>query len=108
MTTVSDDLAAHAEAVVIEAVSTVVQHSAAATIAVEVSVTDELLIEISDDGRAISPGTQRHNSLHNIAQRAEDLGGHCTIASPPTGGTHVRWSAPLQHSQINAEGTSST
>jgi len=73
-----------------------VRHSGAATIAVEVSVTDELHIEITDDGCGIPSDNQRHSGLANMAQRAEDLGGHCTITSPPTGGTQVRWSAPLQ------------
>jgi signal transduction histidine kinase len=96
MTAVSDELAEHAEAVVVEALSNAVWHSGAATIAVEVSVTDELLIEITDDGRGIPPNNLRRSGLANIARRAEYRGGHCTITSPPTGGTHVRWSAPLQ------------
>jgi signal transduction histidine kinase len=94
--TVSDELAGHAEAIVVEALSNAVRHSGAATIAVEVSVTDELLIEITDDGRGILSDNRRHSGLANIAQRAEYRGGHCTITSPPTGGTQVRWSAPLQ------------
>jgi signal transduction histidine kinase len=92
---VSDEFAEQAEAVVVEALSNAVRHAGAATIAVEVSVTDELLIEITDDGCGIPSDNQRHSGLANMAQRAEDLGGHCTITSPPTGGTQVRWSAPL-------------
>ena len=96
MATVSDELAEHAEAVIVEALSNAVRHAGAATIAVEVSVTDELLIEITDDGRGIPSGNQRHSGLANMARRAEELGGHCTITSAPAGGTQVRWSAPLQ------------
>ncbi len=96
MTAVGDELAEHAEAVVIEALSNAVRHSGAATITVAVSVTDELLIEITDDGRGIPCGNQRHSGLANMVQRANDRAGQCTIASPLTGGTHVRWSAPLQ------------
>jgi two-component system, NarL family, sensor histidine kinase DevS len=95
-TTVCDELAEHAEAVVLEALSNAVRHSGAATIAVEVTVTDELLIEVTDDGRGIACDNQRHSGLANMARRAEDLGGHCSISSPPAGGTHVRWSAPLR------------
>ena len=94
--TVSDELAAHAEAVVVEALSNAVRHAGAAAIAVAVSVTDELLVEITDDGHGIPSDNQRHSGLANMARRAEDCGGHCAITSPPTGGTHVRWSAPLQ------------
>lgn len=97
MSTVSDDLAVHAEAVVVEALTTAVLHSAAATVAVEISVSNELLIEITDDGHAHSLDKRRHNSLDHIAQRAEKVGGHCTITGAPTVGTHVRWGAPLPH-----------
>ena len=96
MNTVSDQLAEHAEAVVVEALSNAVQQSGAVAITLEVSVTDELLIEITDDGRGIPSDNERHSGLADIAQRAEDLGGHCTITSPQNGGTHVCWSAPLQ------------
>ncbi len=94
-TTVSGELAEHAEAVVVEALSNAVRHSGAATITVEVSVTDELLVEITDDGSGIPDDNQRHSGLANMSQRAKDLGGDCRITSPPTGGTHLRWSAPL-------------
>jgi signal transduction histidine kinase len=96
--TVSDELAEHAQAVVVEALSNAVRHAEAATIAVEVSVTDQLRIEITDDGRGIPADNQRHSGLANMAQRAQDLGGHCAITSPPTGGTHIHWSAPLHDS----------
>jgi signal transduction histidine kinase len=95
---VSDALAEHAQAVVVEALSNAVRHAEAATIAVEVNITDQLHIEITDDGRGIPSDNQRHSGLANMAQRAEDLGGHCEITSPPTGGTHVHWSAPLHDS----------
>jgi two-component system, NarL family, sensor histidine kinase DevS len=98
MTAVSDELAEHAEAVVIEALGNAVRHSGAAAIAVEVCVTDELLIEITDDGDGIPSDIQRRGGLADIVRRAEDLGGHCAVASSPTCGTQVRWRAPLQHS----------
>ena len=97
-TTVSDELGEHAEAVVVEALSNAVRHAGAATIAVEVSVTDQLRIQITDDGRGIPSDNQRHSGLANMAQRAEGLGGNCAITSPPTGGTDVHWSAPLHDS----------
>jgi len=95
---VSDELAEHAEAVVVEALSNAVRRSRAASVTVEVSVTDVLLVEITDDGREISSESQRHSGLAAISLRAEELGGRCTVTSPPAGGTQIRWSAPLQHS----------
>nr|WP_232001907.1 MULTISPECIES: GAF domain-containing protein [unclassified Mycobacterium] len=96
MTAVSDELAEHAEAVVSEALSNAVRHSRAATIAVEVTVTDELLIEITDDGRGAALD-HSYGGLDEIARHAKDLGGDCAITSPAGGGTRVRWSAPLQN-----------
>ncbi len=94
-TTVSDELAEHAEAVVIEALSNAVRHSGSATITVAVSVGDELLVEITDDGCGIPADNPRHSGLANMTQRAKGFGGDCTITSPLAGGTHVRWTAPL-------------
>ncbi|ORW18548.1 histidine kinase [Mycobacterium nebraskense] len=98
MTAVSDELAEHAEAFVSEALSDAVRHSRAGTIAVEITVTDELLIEITDDGRGAPSDQQDHGGLDEIARRVKDLGGECAINSAPSGGTRVRWSAPLQNS----------
>ncbi|OBH89804.1 histidine kinase [Mycobacterium sp. E2733] len=98
MTAVSDELAEHAEAVVNEALSTAVRHSCAATIAVEITVTDELLIEITDDGRGAALDQQTRCELDKITRRAKNLGGDCAITNPPGGGTRVRWSAPLRNS----------
>ncbi|WP_231972178.1 GAF domain-containing protein [Mycobacterium sp. E3251] len=96
MTAVSDELAAHAEAVISEALGNAVRHSRAASIAVEVTVTDELLIEVTDDGSGTRPDHQSRCGMDAITRRARDLGGDCAITSPPGGGTRVRWSAPLQ------------
>lgn len=96
MTAVGDELAAHAEAVISEALSNAVRQSRAATVAVDVTVTDELLIEITDDGDGAASGNQGHGGLEEIARRANELGGDCAITCPSSGGTRVRWSAPLQ------------
>lgn len=92
---VAGSLADDAEAVVVEALSNAVRHSDAATITVDVAVGDDLIIVVADDGRGIPEDNQRHSGLSNMAQRAEKYGGHCRIESPPSGGTHVRFSAPL-------------
>lgn len=101
MTVVSDEQAEHAEVVVVEVLSNAVLQSGTANINVEVSVTDELLIEITGDGRGIPSDDQRRIGLANIAQCAEDLGGHCTITGPPDGGIHVCWRIPLQDPYLN-------
>ena len=87
-------LADHAEAVVREAVSNAVQHADANTLTVTVDVGDELLIEVADNGVGIS-GDITGSGLTNLWKRAEDVGGSFTIGNIPSGGTVLRWSAPL-------------
>lgn len=87
-------LADHAEAVVREAVSNAVRHAKANNLAVNVTVEDELCIEVSDDGRGV-PAEVTGSGLTNLRRRAEDVGGAFSVESPPRGGTVLRWSAPL-------------
>ncbi len=95
MTAVGPELANHAEAVVTEAVSNTVRHAGATALTVEVTVADELAIEIIDDGRGIPVITERRSGLANIVKRAEQASGRCKLETPPEGGTIIRWSAPL-------------
>jgi len=92
---VSSELGDHAEAVVTEAVSNAVRHSGATNLTVEVSVADELALDIIDNGRGIPADNQRRSGLANMQRRAEQNGGSFQITSPPPGGTHIHWTAPL-------------
>jgi signal transduction histidine kinase len=87
-------LADHAEAVVREAVSNAVRHANATTLTVNVKVEDDLGIEVTDNGQGM-PADVTGSGLANLRQRAEDVGGVCTVENAPTGGTLLRWSAPL-------------
>ncbi|HEY5116632.1 MAG TPA: GAF domain-containing protein [Nakamurella sp.] len=88
-------VAQHAEAVLREAVSNAVRHSRAGELAVTITVGDELVIDVRDDGGGI-PDTVTRGGLDNMQVRAEQVGGACTITSGDGGGgTRVRWTAPL-------------
>lgn len=84
----------HAEAVVREAVSNAVRHSAARLVNVTVRVEDDLLIEVSDDGRGV-PTDVTTSGLNNLRARAAEMGGEFVIGAAPDGGTTLRWRAPL-------------
>lgn len=88
-------LANHAEAVLREAVSNAVRHANATSLAINVSVEDDVRVEVVDDGVGIS-GDITESGLRNLRQRADDAGGEFTIENMPTGGTLLRWSAPLR------------
>ena len=94
LSVVDAGLADHAEAVVREAVSNAVRHANATTLTINVVVGDELCIEVADNGRGI-PSDVTGSGLTNLRQRAEDAGGSFILEAPPTGGTKLRWCAPL-------------
>jgi signal transduction histidine kinase len=87
-------LAGHAEAVLREALSNVVKHAAAANIHLDISVADDLMIEVRGDGDGTSkPGFR--DGLDNLAEMTRDVPGSLTIDNVDTGGTRLRWMAPL-------------
>lgn len=88
------DIAEHTHAVVREAISNAVRHSGASELSVTLSVDDNLIVEVTDNGTGIPEDAERRG-LRNLAARAAAAGGSLTITSPITGGTRVLWSTPL-------------
>ena len=87
-------IAQHSEAVLRESVSNAVRHSRAAELAVIITVGDDLIIDVRDDGVGI-PDTVTRSGLDNMQVRAEQVGGACTITPADGGGSRVTWTAPL-------------
>lgn len=52
-------------------------------------------LEIADDGRGLS-SERKGVGLSSMRERAEELGGTCTIESLPANGTHVSARLPCQ------------
>ena len=71
-----------------------VRHSRAAELAVTITVGDDLVIDVRDDGVGI-PDTVTRSGLNNMQVRAEQISGACTITPVDRGGTRVIWTAPL-------------
>nr|WP_157109576.1 GAF domain-containing sensor histidine kinase [Rhodococcus sp. WMMA185] len=94
LSVVDSTLAEHAEAVLCEALSNVVHHAAAETVTISISVYDDLVIEVSDDGVGFSEDVAT-SGLENMATRAREVNGRFTIDTTLGGGTTLRWSAPL-------------
>jgi signal transduction histidine kinase len=93
--TVPAGLAEDAEAVLREAVSNAVRHAKAQELVVTISVGEELVIEVADDGVGI-PATVARSGLHNLQRRAQGAGGSCTVELlDGGGGTRLVWAAPL-------------
>ncbi|BBX82934.1 GAF domain-containing sensor histidine kinase [Mycolicibacterium aubagnense] len=94
LSVIEPDLADHAEAVVREAVSNAVRHGNASAISVTVTVTDDLHIEVTDNGEGLAE-VITESGLTNLRRRAMDSGGDMSIEPAQDGGTVLRWWAPL-------------
>lgn len=94
LSVVGPALADHAEAVVRESVSNAVRHSGGDAVTIEITVADELTILVQDNGSGV-PDDVIASGLANLAQRAAESEGRCSIEPAPAGGTRVHWSVPL-------------
>jgi signal transduction histidine kinase len=86
-------------AVLREALSNVVRHAGAKSVAVDVVLDDTLTLRISDDGAGIDPSRRRSTigyGLRNLDIRARARGGVCSVRSGDDGGTSVEWQVPLE------------
>jgi len=90
-----DTTAAHLLAALREALANIARHAHATAARVTVRAGDELLLEVTDNGRGIDPAVTRSSGLTNLRRRAEKLGGTFEVAARPEGGTRLRWRIPL-------------
>ncbi|MFD7713103.1 GAF domain-containing protein [Streptomyces sp. NPDC059785] len=94
-TDVPREIADHVVAVLSEALTNVVRHARAHR--AEVALTTdgrELRLTVGDDGVGIAPDVHR-SGLHNMAERAGQLGGRLEVDSPAGGGTTLVWRVPV-------------
>ncbi|MFG2125242.1 ATP-binding protein, partial [Streptomyces sp. NPDC048710] len=54
----------------------------------------EVFLTVGDNGVGIPSGGRR-SGLRNMAERAEQLGGHLAVSSPEGGGATLEWRVPL-------------
>jgi signal transduction histidine kinase len=79
-----------------EAVTNVTRHAGARTATVTLTVTEGMLhVEVTDDGRGVSPANRAGIGLTSMRERAEELGGSCTLRPRPGGGSIVSAQLPL-------------
>jgi len=88
-----------------EAINNSVRHSNCRTVYLSLAVAHHQIVgEIRDDGSGfafplLNLGTEyggTGNGLKNLRSRAEQLGGHLTVASSASGGTHIRLTVPVK------------
>jgi two-component system, NarL family, sensor histidine kinase DevS len=91
---VTPDIASHVMAVLAEALTNTARHAEATHAWVVVAAGDRLVLTIGDDGRGMPPDITP-SGLRNLQERAENLGGTCSVETPPPGGTVVTWAVPV-------------
>jgi PAS domain S-box-containing protein len=93
-TNVGEDLVA----LVRETLTNTAKHAQANLVSVTVTANeDQLVIEVFDDGVGFDPlAITGGQGLRNLRNRAEHIGGHCTITSAPGNGTRTLFSIPIR------------
>ncbi len=87
----------HVLAVVREGLTNAGKHSGATRFVVTMTVTDDLTLQVVDDGTGIElPVVEPGLGLVNIRERAEKLGGSFEIHPRDGGGTRLVWTVPLR------------
>jgi signal transduction histidine kinase len=94
--TVPQQLADHLLAVLREALTNAAKHAHATRFIVMLSVGDEVVLDVIDDGVGIDPSTQGKGlGLTNLRNRAEKLGGAMEVQLGEGTGTKITWRVPL-------------
>lgn len=81
--------------IVLEAVTNVVRHAQAHTCQVRLEVSDELIIEVIDDGVGLPVQYHAGVGISSMHERSAELGGTCRIESHVAKGTHILVRLPL-------------
>jgi signal transduction histidine kinase len=77
-----------------EILSNVVRHSEATAVDIQLDTKDDLIeVIVRDNGVGFIPNVGSGRGVRNLASRARELGGDCTIESTIGSGTIVRWTA---------------
>jgi two-component system NarL family sensor kinase len=81
-----------------EALTNAIHHSGAKHCNLGLVLQNELQLEICDDGCGLPEDLKSGIGLNSMRERAEELGGACTISNHPDGGTRVWAKLPLTYS----------
>lgn len=93
---VPDDLVHHVVSVVREGLANIAKHAGSPTAEVLVAVGHgEVLVVLQDAGRGLGDQRDGGNGLSNLRARAREVGGEFDLDDRESGGTMLRWRAPI-------------
>ncbi len=81
--------------IVQEALTNVARHAQARRCIVRLAASNELHLEVLDDGVGLRPQYRAGVGLISMRERATELGGTCVVESGPMGGTRILVRLPL-------------
>ena len=91
---VTEELAGQVLSVCREALSNIARHAGASEAAITLSVNDDLLLRVTDNGQGIGEPSWI-GGLGNMRQRAETRGGTFHVRGQLGSGTEIEWRVPL-------------
>jgi PAS domain S-box-containing protein len=93
--TIDEAIVEHLVPTLREALSNVARHARARRVRVAISVGDEVVLTVTDDGVGVPEEVLGGRGLTNLANRAEKLDGTFDITAEPTGGSRLTWRVPV-------------
>lgn len=101
--TIENDIAENLVPVLREALSNISKHARANNVRVGVMVDDDdVMLTVADDGVGVPQEVIGGHGLANMAERARRLGGDCTIAAQPGGGSLLIWQVPARDRAVSS------
>ncbi|HEX5087896.1 MAG TPA: sensor histidine kinase [Nocardioides sp.] len=92
--------------IAVEAVNNATRHSGGTEVTVRLRrLPDALELTVRDDGAGLGEVTGSGVGVGSMRERAEEVGGSCTVASPPGGGTEVMARLPTSNQAGDREET---
>lgn len=89
-----DRIAQHLVPVLTEALSNVAKHARAQRVRASVTVGDDVVLVVADDGVGAPSEVYGGSGLVNLAERAAQLGGTSTLTPGARGGSRLEWRVP--------------
>jgi len=93
--TIDDHIAEHLIPVLREALSNIARHAQAHSARVAVSVAEDIVLTVADDGVGVPEQVIGGRGQANTAERARRLGGCSTLETQPSGGSLLTWRVPV-------------